>query len=179
MTAGTKAMDTMMTEAEIERADHELAAEYRRLNPLGRISIRRTTAADLRDTLAWLRREQDTTGHSFYCNRHVIGRAHKEGEAFVARVNGRCAGLLVDCGHGPEIVTTHPAYRRRGIGRALLRHSAARARRRCDKDIRADCVTEAGERLCRAMGFQATGKRYRGFGGGTAYVLPVGRTTAA
>jgi GNAT superfamily N-acetyltransferase len=148
----------------LDAFEQEIGAEYRRLFPLGRLTIRKATKDDLRETLQWLWQEQQKTGHSFYCNRQIIQRARAEGTMFVARVGKKCVGLLLD-NHGPEIVTTHPEYRRRGIGRALISYNVARARKRGDKEINAQCVTDAGEELCIAAGFHRTG--------GDRYVLDV------
>lgn len=150
----------------------ELESEHCRLHPLGSlIEMRKMTRTDLRETLDWLFEEQEATGHSFYCNRGVIVAAQKQGEAFVARSGDQCVecvGLLIDSGHGPDIITTRPGYRRLGIGGAMLWHSMSIAK---GPTIEARCVTLEGEQLCSAFGFVPTGEP--GYGAGKAFALDV------
>lgn len=137
-----------------DKLARELHTEFLRLNPLGPVSIRRATPADLSATLEWLREEKSACRTSFYHAAEEIELAQEDGRAFVARADDHCIGLLVDWGKGPDIIAVHSAYHRRGIGRRLLELSVKLARQRGRTEIEAHCVTEAGKQLCRRMGFR-------------------------
>jgi ribosomal-protein-alanine N-acetyltransferase len=87
---------------------------------------------------------------------------------WAAKVSGRIAGYIVTCVEKgvAEVASlaVHPDYRRRGVARALLRHTlrslAAAGIRRAELAVRTD--NQAGERLYRSFGFEQvrTVRRY-------------------
>lgn len=121
-----------------------------------RIDVRKSTDRDLIETLDWLRVEKRNRGDSLFCNASVIASHHCLGQAYVARIRGRCVGLLTvgHVGDRIEITAVRPGYRRMGIARRLIGYWVKQARRRGIEKITADCVTERGRALCEALGFR-------------------------
>jgi GNAT superfamily N-acetyltransferase len=78
---------------------------------------------------------------------------------FLAEWQGRPAGTATTIIYGPErawigMVLVHPDFRRRGIGRALLRHCIDYLQSRAVRCIKLD-ATPAGKTVYEALGFRA------------------------
>lgn len=78
---------------------------------------------------------------------------------FLAEWQGRPAGTATTIIYGPELawigmVLVHPDFRRRGIGRALLRHCIDYLQSLAVRSIKLD-ATPAGKTVYEAMGFRA------------------------
>lgn len=78
---------------------------------------------------------------------------------FLAEDQGKPAGTATTITYGPELawigmVLVHPDFRRRGIGRALLRHCLEHLQRRAVRCLKLD-ATPAGKTVYEALGFRS------------------------
>ncbi len=87
-------------------------------------------------------------------------------DVLTAHVDGRLAGTVqLDCGTPPNQphradvskLLVHPAFRRRGIARALMEALEANAGRRGRRLLTLDTATDDAEALYRSLGYQRTG----------------------
>jgi GNAT superfamily N-acetyltransferase len=112
-----------------------------------------STDNDLSTILTWLLREEKSKGHSFYCNRDVIRKAHQKGELLVLREGNEAVAFQIGGLLSPGILVVRPDKRGQGYGRVLVQHCIDRAQRSEICFLHIQCTPVMSAPFWQKMGF--------------------------
>ncbi len=118
------------------------------------ITIRKSTDVDLRTILKWLKEEEDSNGHSFYCNREIIKRAHQGGGLTV--LIGKQGEKAIAFALGDrtiDIIAVKESKRGLGYGELLFNYMEVIFREKGVNVLEIECTPETSVPFWERMNF--------------------------